>query len=490
MRLRVIRDALPEGRVLRPEQVQGLLEDEDRLLAFALGSHSLVFVVSKDAIRSYPLAVGEKKVTAKLVQAAVEAYVHHLASRRAAENARTGRALFRMLVPEAAWDEIRSAKRVYVLPHGALHQLPFEALVVREHETKPVYWLQEGPPIAYATSASVLATLMRRPKAPTAGATVVALGDPVFEGASRWPATGVVVTDVTPSSEAATANLRPGDVITSYGGEPTASFEDVVSLIRKAQAGAPVPLEYEREGATRTVEVKPGPLGVLLARDPPPVAGPKLLSRTAVGVVRRGDRRHLRPLPGTRVEIQSIASMVKAGDLDVSVRPLLGADATEDALFRAADGARILHLATHGLVDPGKGPREASLALTPPRLPVPGNDGFLSLGDLLEHWGSHLQGTELVVLSACESHRGKLDKHEGMLALPWGFCFAGARSCIASLWPVDDKATATLMSALYRHLLAGNTLRPCDALHTARRALMKTHPDPYYWAPFVFVGAP
>ena len=101
-----------------------------------------------------------------------------------------------------------------------------------------------------------------------------------------------------------------------------------------------------------------------------------------------------------------------------------------------------------------------------------------------------MDGTELVTLSACESQSGKLERNEGMFALPWGFCFAGARACIASLWKVDDASTAKLMVGLYRRMFAGDTLQPCDALHGARVELMKTHPDPYHWAPFVFVGAP
>ena len=137
-----------------------------------------------------------------------------------------------------------------------------------------------------------------------------------------------------------------------------------------------------------------------------------------------------------------------------------------------------------------QGARASRLALTRPRVPVPGNDGFLSLGDLLDRWRSRLEDTELVVLSACESHAGRLDPNEGMLALPWGFCFAGARSCIASLWKVDDASTATLMISLYRRMFEGDSLSPCEALHAARKALMATYPDPHHWAPFLFAGAP
>ena len=159
-------------------------------------------------------------------------------------------------------------------------------------------------------------------------------------------------------------------------------------------------------------------------------------------------------------------------------------------MFEACASPRILHLATHGLIEPDQGARASRLALTPPRVPTAGNDGFLSLGDLLERWRSRLEHTDLVVLSACESHAGKLDQDEGMLALPWGFCFAGARSCISSLWQVDDQSTALLMTALYQEMFKPDGLGPCEALHAARKKLMTTHPDPYHWAPFLFSGAP
>jgi CHAT domain-containing protein len=61
---------------------------------------------------------------------------------------------------------------------------------------------------------------------------------------------------------------------------------------------------------------------------------------------------------------------------------------------------------------------------------------------------------------------------------------------VASLWKVDDESTALLMADLYRRLLAEGTPGPCEALHEARRALKRTHPDPRHWGAFVFVGAP
>jgi CHAT domain-containing protein len=147
-------------------------------------------------------------------------------------------------------------------------------------------------------------------------------------------------------------------------------------------------------------------------------------------------------------------------------------------------------LATHGLADETETASFSSLAVTVPRVPVPGDDGFLSLVDLFERWRDRLRGSDLVVLSACGSQRGRLEADEGMYALPWGFCFAGCPSVVASLWKVSDESTADLMSAFYVRLLAQRGERKCEALAEARRVVARTHPDPYHWAPFVFLGDP
>lgn len=493
-RLTLIRETLPAGRPLAAAEVKALMAPGERLLAYSLGRRSFVFLVSREGVAAHALEVDAKPVSASQIAEAVADYRERLARRGGTPKTAKdhgGAALFRMLMPDAIWSEVKAASRLHVLPHGALHQLPFEALVVQTRAQKPVYWLEEGPPLAYAASAAVLAALRARPKAAKGLVRVVALGDPVFRGATGWPAKGVVVTGITPASQAAHAGLRPGDVITSYGGKATGTFAELVAALRGTDpASVELIVGLDREGAPTTVVVKPGRLGVLLAREPPPIAGPKLLAQSTIGAHRGTTRRGLVPLPGTRNEVDAIVALIEGSAGDASIQVLLGAQATEAALFDAADSPRIVHLATHGLIEPAKGARASRLALTPPRVPVPGNDGFLSLGDLLERWRARLKGTELVVLSACDSHSGKLDANEGMLALPWGFCFSGARSCISSLWQVDDKSTAVLMTGLYRGLFDGSGASACDALHAARRELMKSHPDPYYWAPFIFSGAP
>ena len=489
-RLVVIRDALPEGRSLRASEVQSLLSEGEVLLAYAVGAESFVFLVSLDGVRVFSLPT-----TASSAQLADLADRYHKQLRRpqgvaAAAAGHPGAELFERLVPAEVWETLRGARRVFVVAHGPVHRIPLEALVVGGHGTKATYWAEIGPPIVYCASGSVLAALASRPKRALDGLAWVGAGDPVFAGAAPWPADGVVVTNISPESQAAAAGLRRGDVLTRYDDMALSGLDclrDAMSKIDPKTATRVV-LTLDREGASHEVTIKPGPLGVHLAPEPPSIAGPKLLAETVGGGA--SSRSGLAPLPGTRAEVLAIHDALRRAEARLKTEILLGADATERRLYAGAQSPSVLHIATHGLVSPHRSALEASLALTPPRVPVPGDDGFLTLGDLLDGWRSRLATTQLVVLSACDTQTGRLDANEGMLALPWGFCFAGARSCIASHWPVGDKSTIQLMTLFYERLLSRKVLAPCEALHMARRAMMRAQPDPYHWAPFVFAGAP
>ena len=93
------------------------------------------------------------------------------------------------------------------------------------------------------------------------------------------------------------------------------------------------------------------------------------------------------------------------------------------------------------------------------------------------------------MLSACQTALGKLVRGEGLVGLTRGFLHAGARAVLASLWKVDDRATARLMEVFYRGLLQ-QRLRPTAALRAAQRdlAASKRWSSPYHWAGFVLQG--
>jgi CHAT domain-containing protein len=96
---------------------------------------------------------------------------------------------------------------------------------------------------------------------------------------------------------------------------------------------------------------------------------------------------------------------------------------------------------------------------------------------------------ELVVLSACQTGLGKEIKGEGLVGLTRGFMYAGAARVMASLWKVDDKATAELMKRFYRGMLQEGK-RPAAALRAAQVEMWRRPPWqlPYYWGAFVLQG--
>ena len=186
---------------------------------------------------------------------------------------------------------------------------------------------------------------------------------------------------------------------------------------------------------------------------------PGLLSQAAFT---RGGFDSLPPLPGTRVEVQAIADLM--GGVKGGVVVLAGEEARLSRLEESVRSPRFLHLATHGIVHAGPRVYESALALTVPETLSSRDTGFLSLAELLSGWGGRLEGTELVTLSACRTAQGSLQSGEGFVGLSWGFLLAGADSVLASLWDVDDTATALFMARFYSGVLgAHEERRTCGA---------------------------
>jgi CHAT domain-containing protein/Tfp pilus assembly protein PilF len=201
----------------------------------------------------------------------------------------------------------------------------------------------------------------------------------------------------------------------------------------------------------------------------------------------------LAPLPASRAEVEAIQAIW--GD---SAMTILGPEATEERVKAVAPGARVLHLATHGLLDE-RFPLNSSLALTPPEELTENRDnGFLQAWEILEELRLE---ADLVTLSACNSGRGKEVAGEGLLGLSFALQFAGARSILASLWSVSDQSTSILMARFYTYLAAGKSKD--EALRQAQLDLL-TGPvpiagengqeaeldasHPFHWAAFQLLG--
>ncbi|HKP12408.1 MAG TPA: CHAT domain-containing protein, partial [Blastocatellia bacterium] len=183
----------------------------------------------------------------------------------------------------------------------------------------------------------------------------------------------------------------------------------------------------------------------------------------------------------SRREAEAIAEAAPAGqalkalDFDAS-----RAMATGGELSRY----RVVHFATHGLLN-SEHPELSGVVLS-----LVDHDGRPQNGFLRLHEIYNLDlPAELVVLSACQTALGKEVRGEGLVGLTRGFMYAGAARVMASLWKVDDAATAELMRRMYTRLLREN-LRPAAALRAAQVEMWKQPrwQSPYYWAAFVLQG--
>jgi CHAT domain-containing protein/tetratricopeptide (TPR) repeat protein len=182
-------------------------------------------------------------------------------------------------------------------------------------------------------------------------------------------------------------------------------------------------------------------------------------------------------LPQSKKEIERIAHCFPGGKVDV----LLEHQANEEGIKnRSLEEYRIIHFACHGFLDE-KIPMRSALVLTLDDDPE--EDGFLQAREI-----ANLKlNADLVVLSACQTGKGRLENAEGVFGLPRTFFYAGARSTISSLWKINDKATSEIMPEFYRHLAAGDT--KVHSLRLAKLTMLKSRfSHPFYWAAFVLNG--
>lgn len=184
-------------------------------------------------------------------------------------------------------------------------------------------------------------------------------------------------------------------------------------------------------------------------------------------------------LPGAEAELKDVARMIGGASLLHQ-----GQEARKEYLAgTGVSRAPLLHLATHAMSDQEDPARSYILFA-----PVHPNDAFDYM--FLKEVGSlNLRNTELVTLSACDSAQGKMVDGEGVQSFSTAFLNAGAKTVVASLWPVSDQATRLLMHDFYDQLAQG--LPASEALRFAKRQAIQRGPkQPFYWAGFTLSGDP
>jgi CHAT domain-containing protein len=216
---------------------------------------------------------------------------------------------------------------------------------------------------------------------------------------------------------------------------------------------------------------------------PPPVVEKREFIRQAVrDTSRDGTEAGLPRLPSTNEEARNIVSAAPTG----SWMKATGFEATRE---KATDARlaqyRVVHFATHGLLDEQQPDLSGVVLSLYDEQGRFHGEGFLRLSDI---YGMDLP-VDLVVLSACRTGLGKKVRGEGLIGLTRGFMYAGARRVVASLWKVDDEATAELMKLFYENMFR-REMTPSAALKAAQSSMSehKRWSNPYYWAGFILQG--
>lgn len=267
---------------------------------------------------------------------------------------------------------------------------------------------------------------------------------------------------------------------------------EVVHLPSASVLAALRGVQTHRKRAPKTIAVIADPVfdqdDSRIARSPGEGARPPAPSGTADALTRAlrdAGTGGLQRLPFSAYEAHAILGLVD----EPSRFSALGFDASY-SLFendRLAD-YRVLHFATHGLID-RKHPDLSGLALSLYDRTGAPQRGFLRLHDI---YNLHLRA-ELVVLSACETGLGKELEGEGLVGLTRGFLYAGAPRVIHSLWKVGDASTGELMKRVYSQLLQGNpqeSVSPSTALRAAQLSMRHDEDwsEPFHWGGFIFQG--
>lgn len=315
------------------------------------------------------------------------------------------------------------AKRLLVIPDGALQYLPFDALPVPAGP-EPA----EGQSAATATGGEFSAPLMLEHEVVNIPSIAI-LSEIRREESRRISAHNTIAVLADPVFDNRDPRLRPA-------GESGA----VVASERDADVQQALRVSGETDGK------------VQLAR-----------------------------LPSTLREARAIIALAPEGEGLLAT----GVEASRDRALSSELGQyRIVHFATHGFID-SEHPELSGIILS--LVDGRGNrrNGFLRLYDI---YNLNLNA-DLVVLSACRTGIGKDVKGEGLVGLARGFMYAGSKSVVASLWKVDDEATAELMTHFYTSMLKDGR-PPAAALREAKKAMWEQERwrAPYFWAAFTLQG--
>jgi CHAT domain-containing protein/predicted negative regulator of RcsB-dependent stress response len=359
------------------------------------------------------------------------------------------------------------ARRVYQLLTA---RQPASNLTVGQQRAR-----EKAADLQYQTQASVLSNMLLAPVAGQLGTKRLVI---VADGALQYLPFAVLPAPAMPETKAGPRPLILDHEIVSL---PSASV--LAALRRELADRRPAPKTvavladpvFEMDDARVKLRLTSAQAGVAAS------ASTSTLNRAVRSVRGDGESVKLQRLLFSRDEAEAILSLTpnqsKLEALDFRAN-------RKQAMSDELSQYRIVHFSTHGLLD-SRHPELSGLVLSLVDEAGRPQEGFLRLQEIY----TLRLNADLVVLSACQTGLGKEVRGEGLIGLVRGFMYAGAPRVMASMWEVDDAATAQLMKRFYRGVLQ-EKLTPAAALRAAQiEMLRKSHwQSPYYWGAFVLQG--
>lgn len=426
--------ALTQPQPLNASEIQQLLDDDTLLLEYALGEkNSYLWAVTQTAINSYQLPP----------RAEIEAAARKVYDLLTARQPQPG------LNPAQQSERVKKAETEYPTQIAALSRMLL-APVAGQLGNKRLVIVPSGMleylPFAALTSPSA--------ENKTATAAPLLVNHEVI----NLPSASVL------------AVLRREAATRTAATKSVAVLADPVFTPDDPRVGA---LSKNRETAEAA--------NTLAANRTPPAQLTTDLARAVRTFNFAEARGGLARLPFSREEAETILALAPRG---AGLKALSFAANRQTATSPDLSQYRLIHFATHGLLN-SEHPELSGLVFSLVDETGKAQDGFLRLHEIFNLRLS----ADLVVLSACQTGIGKQIKGEGLVGLTRGFMYAGAPRVMASLWQVNDLATAELMKHFYRGLLKDG-MRPAAALRAAQLELLKGKQwaMPYYWAAFVLQG--
>ncbi|UCH93156.1 MAG: tetratricopeptide repeat protein [Candidatus Aminicenantes bacterium] len=424
----------PQPITVQELQNQVLKKGEILVRYFISPGKLYVFLISKRKFNVVQLEVKKQEI-----KGYVQQYLGAIKENDSIRMKRYGKILYENLFKPLE-KRIKKSKDIIIVPDGELATIPFESLIIdNKKQDRPVFLLEKYR-VKYLQSASLLKILRQYYQNNRESNNFIGFGDPVYDyenfklgkpekGSKKILATESIFSHEDTRSDTKEKRLSSVPSVSSVATASPQAFGNEIKEIHRDR--------YARAG----------------------------------GIMDR--------LPASGEEVKTIARLFEKKSQKSVIH--LRDKATEDnANTPGMKDFDYIHFTCHGLLNDDF----QSLVLSQD-IPGTKDDGYFTLNEIM----NCDYNAKLVVLSACQTGSGKLERAEGVTGMTRAVMYAGTPAVAASLWKVDDEATKELMINFYRNMLEKN-LEKTEALRQAKLALIKNkkYRSPLFWSAFVMYG--